>query len=122
MPRPSRSTLAALPLVALLAACGAQDATQGSVRDDVQEALLARTDNELSVEEAGAVGDCVARGMFESGDFTKEERDDATRAVDGDEPDAALREKVQALLERCLAGDDTDEGPGPASDEDAGEG
>lgn len=114
MPRPSRLALAALPLAALLlGACGAQEATQGSVRDDVKEALLASAAyDDLSDEEAGAVADCVSRGMFESGDFSKEERDDVTRAADGDEADPQLVDKVQALIDRCLAGDDEEEEAG----------
>lgn len=116
MPRSTRLALAALPLAALLAACGAQEATQGSVRDDVKEALLVAPDyDDLSDEEAGAVADCVSRGMFESGDFSKEERDDVTRAIDSDEADPQLIQKLQALLDRCLAGDDGEE-------EEAGEG
>ena len=104
MPRlrraPALVAAAALPL--LLTACGNQDATQGSVRDDVKEALLDRPDNELSDGQAGEAADCVARGMFESGDFSSDERNDATRAVDGDDPDPDLVAKVQALLDGCL--------------------
>jgi hypothetical protein len=110
MPRPVPSALVALPLLALLAACSGGDATQSSVSDDVQEALLARDDLDLAVAEAAEAADCVARGMFESSEFTKEERNDATRAVDGDDPDPDLEAKVRALLEDC--GVDVDREPG----------
>jgi len=101
MPRPVRSALVALPLLALLAGCGGGDATQSSVRDDVKEALLERADLDLADAEAAEAADCVARGMFESSDFTKEERNDVTRAVDGDEPDPDLETKVRNLIEDC---------------------
>ena len=104
MPRPRRALLAACGLALLLTACAGGDATQGSVRDDVKEGLLANAELDLSDEEAGEAADCVSRGMFESGDFSKEERNDATRAADGDDPDVALVEKVQSLVDGCLAG------------------
>jgi hypothetical protein len=103
MRRPRRAAAAAAPLaLLLLAACGSSEATQGSVRDDVRETLLERPDNELTGEEAGAVAECVASGMFE-GDFSPDERNDATRASDGDQPNAELAAKVQALVDGCLA-------------------
>ena len=103
-PRRAPAPAAAVALALFLAACGSQDATQGSVRDDVKEALLDRPDNELSDAEAGEAADCVSRGMFESGDFSPDERGDVTRAVDGDDPDPDLVAKVQALLDGCLTG------------------
>ena len=101
MRRPRRAVLAAVPFALLLAACGSQEATQGSVRDDVRDALLAREDNELTEGEATEVGACVARAMFE-GDFSKEDRNDATRAVDGDAPDPELVARVEVVVEGCL--------------------
>jgi hypothetical protein len=109
MPRPRRALLAAA-LVFLLAACGGGAATQGSVRDDVKDALLEQDGNELSEAEATAVGDCVARGVFESGEFDKDERDDVTRADDGDEPDPDLVAKLEALIDGCRADPDGAEG------------
>ena len=102
MPRPRRALLAAGALALLLTACAGGDTTQGSVRDDVKDALLQNTRRPLTDQEAGAAADCVARGMFESGDFSKDERNDATRADDGDDPSPALVEKVQDLVDRCL--------------------
>ena len=109
MRRPRRAVLVAAPFALFLAACGSQDATQGSVRDDVRDALLEREGNELSEAEAVDVGDCVSRAMFESGEFSKEDRNDATRAVDGDAPDPELVARVQALVEGCLDDPDPDE-------------
>jgi hypothetical protein len=102
MPRPRRALLAAGSLALLLTACAGGDATQGSVSEDVKEALLRREGNELSAEQADVVADCVSRGMFESEDFSKEERNDATRAADGDDADEALVQKVEALVDGCL--------------------
>ena len=105
MLRLRRAPVAALlALALLLAACGNREATQGSVRDDVKNALLDRPGNELSEEQAAEAADCVSRGMFESSDFTPDERNEATRAVDGDDPDPDLVEKVQALLDECING------------------
>ncbi len=109
MPRPLRSIAVALPLFALLAGCGGSgDASQGSVRDDVRDALLERAadpegDFDISEEDAGIAADCVSRGMFETGEleFTPDERNDVTRAVDGDEPSQALVDKLNALLASC---------------------
>jgi len=103
MPRSLRPVAAALALVFVLGACaGSSEATQGSVRDQVKNGLLERPDNELSDEEAGVVADCVARAFFESGDFTKEERDDAVDTLDGEEPDPDLVAKVERVVNRCL--------------------
>jgi hypothetical protein len=116
MRRPRRVLLAAVPLALVLTGCGSQSASQGSVRDDVRDALLDRGEDAPSSEAASEIADCVARGIFE-GDFTKEQRDDITRAVDGDEPSEALTAEVQALLDGCEAdasggaeGDSSDEG------------
>lgn len=101
MPRPRRAAVAALLAAVTLGACtGSGDATQGSVRDDVRETLLERDEDRPAPETASAIADCVARGLFE-GDFTKEERNEAARAVDGDEPDDELVRRVQALVGGC---------------------
>lgn len=105
MSRSLRRLPVALALVLGLGACtGSGDATQGSVRDDVREALVERTEDQggpLDGEIAGRVADCVARGMFESGDFSPDERNEATKADDGDAPDDELVAKVTDLVERC---------------------
>jgi len=106
MRRPRRALLAATSLVLLLAACGAREATQGSVRDAMKESLLDRDDLDISDGDAAEIADCVSRGMFESGDFSKDERNEATRALDGDEADPDLVAKVVALVEGC--GDEVD--------------
>ena len=103
MSRLPRAVLAACAFALLLTSCGSQDATQGSVRDDVKATLLRDTERGLSDEEAGVIADCVARGLFESGEFSPEERNDATSADDGDDPDPDLAAKVEALFERCEA-------------------
>lgn len=95
----------ALALALVLGACtGSGDATQGSVRDDVREALVERSEDEggpLDGEVAGRVADCVARGMFESGNFSPDERNDAAKADDGEAPDDELVTKVIELVESC---------------------
>ena len=101
MTRTFRTLAFAVPVAALLAGCGSREATQGSVRDDVKDALLERSDLDLNEEQAGEAADCVARGMFESDEFSKDERNDATSAVDGDAPNPELVQKVQALFEEC---------------------
>jgi hypothetical protein len=98
MTRTTRSALLAVPLLALLGGCSTGEATQGSVRDGVRERLVA--DRDIDEGPAGEIADCVARGLFESGGFSKEERDDATRAQDGD-PHPDLLAKVEALFAEC---------------------
>lgn len=109
-----RSALVALAFAAIgVAGCGgSKDATEGSVRDKVEERLLedgyvADRDAdpvEVSAEDAEAIAGCVARTMFESTDeFTKEERNAAARSSDGDEPDPDLVLKVEALVDDCYA-------------------
>jgi hypothetical protein len=88
-----------LALCAVLgAACGGGAPTQSGTRDDVREQLV---DAGVESEAAGEVADCVSRGLFESGDFPKEERDDVLRASDGDAPDPALVERVETLVDGC---------------------
>lgn len=113
MRRPRRALLAAAPLALVLTACGSGEATQGSVQDDVLEALRddAASENprfDLGEGEAEDVADCVADSMFEGG-FTPDERNDVTRANDGDEPDPELVAKVQDLVDGCREGE-PDEG------------
>lgn len=109
MPRSLRRLPVALALVVGLGACtGSGDATQGSVRDDVREALVERDEEHggpLDGEVAGEAADCVARGMFESGDFSPEERNDATKADDGEAPDDELVAKVTNLVKTCEDGE-----------------
>lgn len=112
MRRLRRAPLAAVVPFAIalsLTACtGSGDATQGSVQDDVLEALRAdasRDNPRLDVPEGDAddVAECVADTMFEGG-FSPEERNEITRANDGDEADAELVTKVQELVDGCLEG------------------
>jgi hypothetical protein len=116
MTRPTRLLLAALPLTFALGACGGGgDATQGSVRDQVKGTLLETrnedddADNNLTDEEAGAIADCVARALFESGEFSRDERNEAASAADGEDPDPDLVAKVQRVIDDCVAGDGTDD-------------
>jgi hypothetical protein len=109
----SRTALVALTLAALsVGGCtGRQrDATEGSVRGDVRDRLVEEgyladpeaDPVEVSEGDATDIGACVARTMFESTDeFTKEERNAATSAADGDVPDPDLVLKVDALVDDC---------------------
>jgi hypothetical protein len=103
--RLAASAAAAAALV--LGACGgAGDATQSDVADQVSTQLIedgydGRTFDQDQADEAG---DCVASTMFESDDFTKDERNEVARATNGDPPDQELVDKVQDLVDGCLAG------------------
>lgn len=111
--RPSRRALAAAPLaLLLLAACGSGEVTQESVADAVADGLTsaARAGGPLEETEAEAVGQCVGRRMFESGDFSSDEREAARRASDSGDADPDLVAKVEALVTACLEEDR--EGPG----------
>ena len=110
MPRLPRALVALVACAVLLVACGNQAATEGSVRNDVRASLLRNENLDLTEEEATAVGDCVSREIFQSGDFSKEERDEATSADDGDDPDPDLAAKVQAVVDGCLDEADTVDG------------
>ncbi len=92
--------LAGVALCSLLAAgCGQGGVpSQSATVEDVHDELVAQ-----GVPEAGAteVANCVADGLFESGDFTEEERDATLRATDGDPPDPDLTAKVEALVNGC---------------------
>jgi hypothetical protein len=105
MPRHRRAALAALVAFPLLAGCGARDATRGSVKDDVIEQLRERADNPITGDEADTVAQCVADAMFDPEQFSKDERDAATRSVDADEPDPDLVDKLQGVFDRCGAND-----------------
>jgi hypothetical protein len=117
MPRHHRAVAAvALATLSLGACATGGDASQGSVRDDVRETLLERADAPAP-DIAADIADCVARGMFE-GDFSEEERNDAGRAADGDDPDPELVERVQALFADCE--DEAGAGEPQTSDERGG--
>ena len=121
-----RSALAVLALAAIgVAGCGgSKDASQGDVQNEVAERLsedgyVASAGAEpidVDVEDAEAIGSCVSRTMFESTDeFTKDERNAAARASDGDEPDPDLVLKVEELVNDCyeqVVNGDGDEGEG----------
>jgi hypothetical protein len=109
----TRTRCAALAVVAALAivGCGGGgDATQSDVQNKVEDTLnedgyttpdgVTYTFDE---EEATAGADCVSQTMFESDDFTPEERNDVARATNGDEPDPELVAKVEVLVGDCLA-------------------
>lgn len=83
----------------LVAGCGGGGVpSQSETVEDVHDELVAQ-----GVPDAGAteVANCVADGLFESGDFTEEERDAVLRATDGDPPDPDLAAEVEALVNGC---------------------
>ncbi|MBA2280237.1 MAG: hypothetical protein H0W25_03245 [Acidimicrobiia bacterium] len=101
MSRASRLLLPVLVLSgAMLSGCGQAEATRDSIRDRMEQGLLAV---DVGGEEAAGIAGCVADGMFESGDWTPEERNAATRAVDGTEVDPDLTAKLNGLLDSCDA-------------------
>lgn len=105
MNRP-RIALGAIAAAGLLAGCGTGgDATQSDVQNEVQELLVEEGfagGEPLPAAEAEAVGECVARGMFESGDFTPEERNDIVNPGSGEPPPEQLVAKTTALVEGCV--------------------
>jgi hypothetical protein len=127
-----RTALVALALAAIgVAGCGGgKDASQSDVQGDVEDRLLedgyvsgveGEEPIDVSAEDAAAIGNCVARTMFESTDeFTREERNAATRSSDGDAPDPDLVLKVEALVNDCYD-EVVDGGGGSGDDEDGGE-
>ena len=127
----SRSALVGLAVVALaVTGCSGRqrDATQSSVAGDVEERLLedgyvaARGEDAIEVDaaDADAVGNCVAREMFEDTEtWTKDERNAATQTNDGDEPDPDLVLKVEDLVNQCY--DDVVGGGGSSGSDDDGE-
>ena len=126
----SRTALLVTAAAALLAGCAGGDATQDSVQSDVEEILTedGYTDPggerlELSAEEADAAASCVARTMFESDEFTKDERNDIARASDGDRPNDELSSRVVDLVHGCVqdalaGGGDAEAGDDAADDAD----
>lgn len=123
-----RTAFAGLAFAAVTAAgCGgSRDATQGAVQDDVANRLAEvgyvaeRGAEPIEVDENDAedIGTCVARTMFENtDDFTPEERNAATSANDGDEPDPDLVAKIEALVQRCY--DEVAAGGASGADDEA---
>ena len=103
MPRAARLLLPSLVISAvLLSGCGSQEATRDGVRDRVESELLIR---QVDGADAATMAACVADGMFGSSEWTKEERNAATRAVDGTDVDPDLVSKLEALLRECEAFD-----------------
>ena len=83
----------------LVAGCGqGGPPSQGEARDDVHDQLV---DQGLESEPAAEVADCIASGLYEGDEFTKDERDEVVQATDGDPPDPDLVQKVEALEDRC---------------------
>ena len=121
MTRPRTALLAAVAGLGLLAGCGGQrDATQGSVRDQVEELLLENgyEGTEFSAAQASSVAACVAETMFESSDFTKSERNEASHPLDGERPSDELVQKVQDLVDGCVT-EGTTAGPAAPSADDS---
>jgi hypothetical protein len=102
----TRLAVAAAVAAVVLGACGGGgDATQSDVQDTVEDILLedgfdGRTFDE---EDAQAGAECVATTMFESDDFTKDERNEVARATNGDPPSDELVAKTEDLIGGCLA-------------------
>ena len=126
----TRSALAAAVLSgALLGGCvGGGDASQDGVHDKIEDRLIDpgyRPNTEtafvrLSPEVADAVAGCVSRTMFESTDWTKDERNDVNRSSDGEPADPELVIKLTVLLESCIEEETPAVGPvaGDSGDED----
>ncbi len=121
MPRAARLLLPSLAVSAVqLSGCGSQEATRDGVRDRVEAALLSR---DVEGADAATRAACVADGMFGSSEWTKEERNAATQAVDGADVDPDLIAKLGDLLDSCdaleiLRGGDSSTEPASAGDDD----
>jgi hypothetical protein len=109
MIRSRSALLATVASAALLAGCGTGDASQDGVHSDVEEILTedgyvdpAGERVDLSAEEADEAASCVARALFESDGFTKDERNDIARASDGDPPSEELAADVVELVNGCV--------------------
>ena len=101
MPRPRLvPALAGVALCSVLVAgCGSGGPpSQSEARDEVQDQLV---DQGVGSEQAADIADCVTAGLFESGDFTKEERDDVLQATDGSVPPEPLVTKTDDLVNGC---------------------
>jgi len=101
MSRRNRSaSLVGLALCSLLiAGCGTGGPpSREGARNDIREAYIAQgTDTDT----AAAIADCVSTALYESGEFTEDERNNVVQATDGDDPDPDLVTKVQDLLDAC---------------------
>lgn len=109
MSRRNRSEpLVGLALCSLLiAGCGTGGPpSREGARNDIREAYIAQGRN---TDTAAAIADCVSTALYESGEFTEDERNNVVRATDGDEPDPDLVVKARELLDSCE--DDATSGP-----------
>jgi hypothetical protein len=97
MTRPTRTAALGLLLLAALAGCSSGESTQSGEEDEVRELLVAR---DVDNDDADEIADCVAAGLFDTERFTKEERNEVTRATDSDVDDE-LRQRVEALFDEC---------------------
>jgi hypothetical protein len=97
----------------LLAGCGGGgDASQEDVQNEVTDILVEDGYEGQTFDEAEAedVAECIAQTMFESEEFTPEERNEIVRASDATPPDEDLVERVVALVDGCM-GEPTTSGP-----------
>ena len=123
----SRSGLAvAVATLALLAGCSSGAASQSDVQDKVEDLL---TDNggfpdqdgnltELNATEVGAVSACVSQGLFDPQQFSKDERNEVSSAVDSELPPTELVERFEALVDDCVTDATEGEAQGPSVDDD----
>jgi hypothetical protein len=109
----SRTLLVAGAALLVLAGCGGSgEASQGDVEDEVTQILLrdgyqGQTFDQAEAEDAA---ECVAQEMFESDDFTPEERNEIVSASDAEPPPDDLVDRVVALVDGCI-GEPTTSGP-----------
>jgi hypothetical protein len=114
-----RSALVSGAALLLLAGCGSGEASQGDVEEEVTDILLEDGYEGQTFDEAEAsdAARCIAQTMFESDDFTEDERNEVASAADGDRPSEELTDKVIDLVDGCL-GEPATSGPeAPAEDE-----
>jgi hypothetical protein len=106
----SRTSLAiAVVAVAFLGACGGGDASQSDVQDKVEDLLTNEDDREqvypgvpLETAEAAGAAACVAQGLFDPNNFSKDERNDVTSAIDSDVPGQQVIVRFEELVEECV--------------------
>jgi hypothetical protein len=104
----TRSVLAAVAAAAVLAGCGSGggDASQSSVEDRVRDILLEDgfAGDDVSAEQADEIASCIATTMFESDNFTREERNEIASSNDAERPSDELVAKVEDLVDGCTSG------------------
>jgi hypothetical protein len=118
-----RSVLVVGGVLLLLAGCGANRApSQSDVEDEVTRILVedGYQDQTFDQSEAEDAAECIARTLFESGDFTEDQRDDVIRAIDGNPPDEELVSMTTAMVDGCVGGATTSGPDAPAGDDTEG--